>query len=735
MARGSAWALLIVFLCDQPRSTRAQSPAEAPRNSVAQEATPALQPSAAPDVPIEVHVVAKGVARRLEDSAQAIQVVELEQARVESADLGTVMGRVPGVSLRRTGGLGSNTRFSLNGMQGDQIRFFIDGVPLEYLGYSFGIANVPVNLVSRVELYTGVVPIRFGADALGGAVNLVSDETLGKSKAGSSFQYGAFDTVRTTAVAQHADADTGLYARVEAFYDASANDYEVDVLVPDSSGRENERRVPRFHDAYEAHGVSVEAGVSGRPWANRLSLRGFVSGHHKDLQSDRVMSVPFGEAETNDSSKGLLLRYRNSFAEDWSLSTQTGYNQQASRFVDLAGCVYNWLAECVRERRDPGEVGVYVSKNGADQRLHRDNAFTRNLLSYHASDWLLLSLSIGATYHRQIGEDIRLSDPAIRDPLESESMVFALINGLEARLDLLGNRLQLIAFAKQYYQALSTVSGNAGETIREVDRSSHDLGAGALARYHVTRWLLGKASYEWATRLPEVVELLGDNAGVVPNPDLTPERSHNVNVGTALHLDKTTIGAWSVSFAGFLREVSDLILLMPNAFSRFSQYKNVYETRATGLVTDLRWTSPGEYVSLSGNLTTQRNIVTSSGGAFSYLEGRRLPNRPSLFGNATLGLQFSDVFEKDDRVFSNEYLSWIDQFDRGWENLGAEQYKQVIPSQLTLQLTLGYQQKRSWGGWSASVEIYNLTNAKVFDFYGAQKAGRALYAKITGELN
>jgi len=77
-----------------------------------------------------------------------------------------IAGATQGVAVRRVGGLGSNARFSLNGPYDDQIRFFLDGVPLELAGYPFESPR-PVNLVNRVEVYRGVVPVRFGADALG----------------------------------------------------------------------------------------------------------------------------------------------------------------------------------------------------------------------------------------------------------------------------------------------------------------------------------------------------------------------------------------------------------------------------------------------------------------------------------------------------------------------------------------------------------------------------------------
>ena len=61
-------------------------------------------------------------------------IVETGRARRESADLGEVLARSQGVTVRRGGGLGSTQRFSLAGLTDDQIRFFIDGIPLDLAG-------------------------------------------------------------------------------------------------------------------------------------------------------------------------------------------------------------------------------------------------------------------------------------------------------------------------------------------------------------------------------------------------------------------------------------------------------------------------------------------------------------------------------------------------------------------------------------------------------------------------
>ena len=139
------------------------------------------------------------------------------------------MAKVQGVNVQRGGKLGSDTRFSLNGLTDDQIRFFLDGIPLGFVGYSFGIANVPVNLIDRVEIYKGVVPIRFGADALGGAFNLVSPEGFLGTGGSASYQVGSFGTHRVALNLQHQADSSGFLIRGSAFYDFSKNNYEINV--------------------------------------------------------------------------------------------------------------------------------------------------------------------------------------------------------------------------------------------------------------------------------------------------------------------------------------------------------------------------------------------------------------------------------------------------------------------------------------------------------------------------
>jgi outer membrane cobalamin receptor len=236
-------------------------------SSPAQAQPPAEPPPPTEDFEETVEVTAQGEseAERRVKSAEAVHVLDTQQAQRESADLGETLARSEGLGVRRAGGLGSTARFSLAGLTDDQIRFFIDGIPLELAGFGSGIANVPVNFIDRVETFQGVVPIRLGADALGGAVQLVTDPAVYGTAATASYEIGSFETHRLTVGARHLQDSTGLLVRANGFFDSSKNNYPVDVEVADTQGRLQSVRLPRFHDGFRASGGGIEAGFVDRP--------------------------------------------------------------------------------------------------------------------------------------------------------------------------------------------------------------------------------------------------------------------------------------------------------------------------------------------------------------------------------------------------------------------------------------------------------------------------------------
>ncbi|HBK30460.1 MAG TPA: hypothetical protein DDZ78_02405, partial [Porphyromonadaceae bacterium] len=70
-----------------------------------------------------------------------------------TADLSDMLNKVSGVRIRETGGVGSDMQVMLDGFSGKHVKVFIDGVPQEGVGESFGLNNIPVNYAERIEVY------------------------------------------------------------------------------------------------------------------------------------------------------------------------------------------------------------------------------------------------------------------------------------------------------------------------------------------------------------------------------------------------------------------------------------------------------------------------------------------------------------------------------------------------------------------------------------------------------
>ena len=127
-----------------------------------------------------VNVYGKSTAKRLEEGAFAVNAVEITPNVNKLVTLNDIVDHTAGVKVRREGGMGSEFDLTINGMSGNSIRYFIDGVPLETKGTGLTLENVPLNTVERVELYKGVVPSYLSSDALGGAVNIVTKKVKTK---------------------------------------------------------------------------------------------------------------------------------------------------------------------------------------------------------------------------------------------------------------------------------------------------------------------------------------------------------------------------------------------------------------------------------------------------------------------------------------------------------------------------------------------------------------------------
>lgn len=123
--------------------------------------------------------------------------------RSSSADMGQLLSRVNGLQVSQDPTLGAN--LSINGLGGQYVKVLIDGVPV--LGRMNGFVDMnqlPLQNVERVEIVKGPMSILYGADAIGGVINIITGNNVKSPWSGSFNTY--FDPTanyQTQASVQH----------------------------------------------------------------------------------------------------------------------------------------------------------------------------------------------------------------------------------------------------------------------------------------------------------------------------------------------------------------------------------------------------------------------------------------------------------------------------------------------------------------------------------------------------
>lgn len=664
-----------------------------------------------------------GESRQLARSADAVTVVDTTQAKKSSSDLGEVMARTAGVTLQRVGGLGGETRFSLNGFFDDQVRFFLDGVPLASAGYPFGLANVPVNLIERVEVYRGVVPVRLGADALGGAVNLVTNErdSTGLS---ASYQVGSWGTHRLTLSGRARHEPSGVFTAMNVFLDRADNDYFIDVQVPDETGRLSDVRVRRFHDAYAAYGASVEVGVSKTSWTKLMSARFFTTAYDKDLQNNAIMTVPYGEVTYGESQRGVTARYVSD-GLPFEVSLVANYAYRTTTIDDQSANLYDWYGNVVRVRPIAGEI----LQRASSQVLNQHGLFGRALISWSPAVGHVLRASLTPEFADRRADDLLVD---VDDPFATHQTLFTMVNGVEYELTAFDERLVNAAFVKNYVSSASAEQWQKGEDLVRSQRDHVTFGAGDALRFRVNESMWLKASYEYATRLPRADELFGNGVLITSNVDLIPERSHNTNLGARFEFRRQPWGTLTADVNAFWRESQNLIVLL--GADRFLAWRNVFGARTLGGEGGASWTSPGRWVTVDGSFTMQDQRNISDEGTFGRFAGDRVPSRPWLFGSWGVRGRFAALLHANDELEPYYQGRYVHSFFRSWESAGITEFKEVVPAQLTHTVGVTYGVRLPEVRMSASFEVQNLTDARVYDVFGVQRAGRSFYLKLNVDL-
>lgn len=676
----------------------------------------------------EVVVMATGVGRVKQSPFNTV-AVDTREMQNTTKNLSDALAKAPGLKLRESGGVGSDMSLMLDGFSGKHVKIFIDGVPQEGVGPSFGLNNIPVSFANRIEVYKGVVPVGFGTDAIGGVVNIVTDRRRKGWFADASYSYGSFNTHKSY-IHFGQTLKNGFTYEVNAFQNYSDNDYRVDSPVEDFEtgriDRDVKERVRRFNDTYHNEAVVGKLGFTGRSWADRLLLGVTWSHLYKEVQTGVRQEIVYGEKHRRGHSLMPSLEYskRNLFVRGLEATLTASYNKDVTTNVDTASYKYNWRGERAL-LNSPGEQ-TYQHLRATN---HNWNGTAT--LNYRIGRTHLFTLNHVLTDFRRSNTSLLTSQP-VTDPIDKRTRKN--ITGLSYRL-MPTDKWNLSLFGKYYnqYVAGPVATTEAQEEFVRSTRNIDFWGYGAAGTWFLLPGVQAKLSYEKACRLPTIEEMFGDEDLEMGDMNIRPERSDNINfnLSYAQHF-----GRHAVYIEGGLvyRNTKDYIqrnIASMSGGKYAATYINYGNVLTKGYNLSARY-GFARWLSVGGNFTkmnvcdNMRQAMGSTAANINYKE--RISNLPYLFADSDINFYWHDCLRKGSVLtvtYDNQYLHSFTYYSA---KLGANKGDYVVPDQFSHNLTLTYSLGR--GRYNFALECRNFTDEKLYDNFSLQKAGRAFYGKV-----
>lgn len=675
----------------------------------------------------EVVLTGQSPIKQVQKAAYNVVAIEAQQLRNLNSNAADMLARVSGVKMRETGGVGAEANINLNGFTGRHVRIFIDGVPMNEANASFRINNIPAELIERIEIYKGVVPVTFGADALGGAINVVTRKSR-YNYGNLSYTFGSFNTHKSTLNFGQFLTDN-ISVELNAYQNYSDNSYKVftEYLDLQTGTYSKEKRwFKRFHDRYHNEAIIGRVNIFDEKWADKLSFALNYSQEDKQLQNANLMQKVFGGKYRKSHNYSSSVEYeKKNILNGLSFFLIGRYDFTTTQNVDEEARRYSWTGEyepMVTRGESQLQNTIFEGKTGyitshLDYQLNEKHSFqlTHTFSNYtrRNKNMLITNYTLDSDFMRRINEKN--------------------ISGFSYKFTP-SERWNILAFGKYYNTAVTgpvIISGQGSRAVYEEEtHHTQAWGYGGATTYQLLKTLQTKISYEKSFRLPTDTELFGDGDLEIGNYKLKPENSDNLNVNLSY---QPAFKAHSLLVeAGFAyRYIKDYIIrsiISAGVNEGSAGSRNHGKVLNMGVDATLRYFYKDVF-SVGGNLSymnlRNKEEFTETGRP-SAIYNDRLPNMPYLFGNADATCNIGSLIAKHDKLSLNYNLFFTEEFFTSWQSEGT---KIKVPRQLSHDVSLTYYTPNK--RLSLSVEAKNITDELLYDNYSLQKAGRAFYAKLS----
>ena len=655
---------------------------------------------------------------------ETVSTIDAAELQNTSKSVSKAINSASGVKVRKSGGMGSEGKINIRGMEGKNIKVLVNGVPVETQG-NLGLDDIPIDQIADIEVYKGYIPARFATDGAGGAINIVTKKRPANS-IDASYSFSSFNMHKVSVSASHLiDSVAGganLELGVSGYFNHSDNDYEfTSPFMISSTGKDTS--VVHDHDRYTSYNVQAFANLMNA-WFDQISLGASFGAFDKEIQgvANRIM-----EATTEGYNFGtsLGLAKKNLFVKNLEFNDFFSFSFAKNKVVDTSRVhCRNWFS-CDTAKKNVGELTSMglprlriIRAYNFNNLLNFDYQFAQNQFVY----WNTLF-----RYHKENPEDDIGSKMVGFNTAGFPGKTWSVTTGLSLENKFWNSKIQNLLGVKFHFLAaeisIPPTSALIEPSIETNDYENFSYDESLMLQ--IAKPLSIKASYQHAVRLPTPEELFGDGIRVSAATNLKPEEADNFNVGISIDLQELPLVA-RLRFDGdvFYSYYKNRIHYMSSA-QMSTPYFNMNPIRGWGYEGDVKL-DVNEWILLGTNWTFQdlRNIEYNAKQGIP--KNAIVPNIPRFFMNYLAEFHIGDLFNKEDFLKVWWSANYTDEYFYGWKISSRQSRK--IKSAFTQDVGIEYSVMDNRLGWS--FEVDNILDSESYDKYGESKPGRTFATKI-----
>jgi vitamin B12 transporter len=519
----------------------------------------------------------------LTSAVEVISGEDLTRRRVKT--VADALRLAQGLTVFSSGGPGTSTSVRIRGGNADQVLVLIDGAIMNSatLG-NFDFANLTTDNIERIEVLRGAQSMLWGADAMGGVINITTKKGTGVPSVSAFSEYGSFSSIREGGQVSGQKGPIDFSAAISRW------DYTGFSAV-------NYRRGASERDAFHNWQGSTRIGI-------RLPFEGRLDLNFRFLQGKSGFDGGFGPgfdvlgAYSNSQQYVYSASYQQPITDWWNqVLTVSRQNEILHSFPGTS-------------QRD---LSTGVVSSPFDPQFNPDSKFNTvsNRIEWQNNFQIgkPLLLTVGYQYREQQGENLNLSTGGTT---VSNHIIASHAGFAQAQLNMWDRVFATAGVRQDEYNIFSSAT-----TYRTT--------AGYLHQETGTKV---RGSYATGFRAPTINQLFFPDFGTT---NLKPEKSQSMDVGVDQYLLNNRL---TISGGFFWNRFRDMIVAQQSAALCGTQFGFAnFCAQNVGLVNTKGWEASVKYavvrdVPLIKSLDVQAQYTNTLTRNLEQQPGNRAPRIP-----------------------------------------------------------------------------------------------------------